>query len=194
MNEEKDKPLGKSEPPRPREEGENVRPASLDWPGPPPGHVKEQPAEAEEPVEGFNAMVPPEHAGTPAAPGSGLPAGMSFDRPPGLPGSKVELPPDATLEERVIATLKTIFDPEIPVNIYELGLVYELSIDDDGHARIVMTLTSPNCPVAESLPAEVEQKVRQVPGIEAVDLQLTWDPPWSMENLSEAARLTLGMV
>ena len=64
----------------------------------------------------------------------------------------------------------------------------------DGHAKIVMTLTSPNCPVAESLPAEVEQKVRKVPGIEAVDLQLTWDPPWGMEKLSEAARLTLGMV
>ena len=98
------------------------------------------------------------------------------------------------IEKLIWENLKTVYDPEIPVNIYELGLVYELEVNEAGHAKIVMTLTSPNCPVAESLPAEVEQKVKAVEGVFAVNLELTWDPPWGMEKMSEAAKLTLGMV
>jgi FeS assembly SUF system protein len=96
------------------------------------------------------------------------------------------------LREQIVDVLRTVFDPEIPVDIWELGLVYELSVDDEGHARIVMTLTSPACPVAESLPPEVEQKVRGVPGVQHVDLELTWEPPWDPSRMSEAAKLELG--
>ena len=96
------------------------------------------------------------------------------------------------LKQKVIDTLCTVFDPEIPVNIYELGLVYELDAQADGRVRIVMTLTSPMCPVAGSLPPEVEAKVRAIPGVTDVDVALVWDPPWSMDKMSEAAKLQLG--
>ncbi len=102
-------------------------------------------------------------------------------------------PQDAnTLRESIVDMIKTIYDPEIPVDIYELGLIYELEVDEDRHVNLVMTLTSPMCPVAESLPPEVEQKVRGVPGVEHVDLELTWEPPWDPSMMSEAARLELG--
>jgi len=96
------------------------------------------------------------------------------------------------LKQKVIDALCTVFDPEIPVNIYELGLVYELDAQSDGKVRIVMTLTSPMCPVAGSLPPEVEAKVRAIPGVTDVDVALVWDPPWSMDKMSEAAKLQLG--
>ena len=99
-----------------------------------------------------------------------------------------------SLKERVVDTLKTVFDPEIPVNIYELGLIYELDVSPEGQARVVMTLTSPNCPVAESLPAEVQQKIKAVEGVSEVKFELTWEPAWSPEKMTEAARLQLGMV
>jgi FeS assembly SUF system protein len=98
------------------------------------------------------------------------------------------------IREQVIAALRTIFDPEIPVNIYELGLIYEVQVDEDGKTRIRMTLTSPMCPAAEMLPPEVETKARGVPGVTSVELDLVWDPPWSPDMMSEAARLDLGMV
>lgn len=98
-----------------------------------------------------------------------------------------------TIEERAIAAVKEIYDPEIPVDIYELGLIYELEVDSNGMARVRMTLTSPACPVAESLPAEVHQTLMKVDGIEDVDLQLVWDPPWTKERMSDTARLTLNM-
>jgi FeS assembly SUF system protein len=98
------------------------------------------------------------------------------------------------LEEKIINELKTIFDPEIPVNIYEIGLIYRIQIDDDFLVHIVMTLTTPNCPVAESLPAEVREKVRAVDGVKDVDLELTFEPPWDMEMLSEEAKLELGIL
>ncbi len=96
------------------------------------------------------------------------------------------------LKQKVIDTLCTIFDPEIPVNIYELGLIYSLDVQPDGKVDIRMTLTSPMCPVAGSLPPEVEVKVNAVPGVTNVSVELVWDPPWSMDKMSEAAKLQLG--
>ena len=92
----------------------------------------------------------------------------------------------------VIDTLKTIYDPEIPVNIYELGMVYSLDVDDEGNIKIRMTLTTPACPVAGSLPGQVKERIEQVYGVKNVDLELVWDPPWSMDMMSEEAKLTLG--
>ena len=97
------------------------------------------------------------------------------------------------LKEAVIAALKTVYDPEIPVDIYELGLVYELEIEAPGAVSIQMTLTSPACPVAGSLPGEVEASARAVEGVTDVVVDLVWDPPWGMERMSEAARLQLGL-
>jgi FeS assembly SUF system protein len=96
------------------------------------------------------------------------------------------------IEERLIAALKTCFDPEIPVNIYELGLVYDVKVAPDGMVRIQMTLTSPACPVAGSLPGEVQAKARSVPGVRDAQVELVWDPPWTPERMSEAAKLQLG--
>ena len=97
------------------------------------------------------------------------------------------------LKDHVIAALKRVYDPEMPVNIYDLGLIYGVTVDDAGAAAIRMTLTAPNCPVAGSLPADVERAVRAVPGVSAVKLELTFDPPWSKERMSEAAKLALGI-
>ena len=98
------------------------------------------------------------------------------------------------LEEKIISALKEIYDPEIPVNIYEIGLIYKIQIDDDFLVHIVMTLTTPNCPVAESLPAEVRERVKTVEGVKDVDLELTFEPPWDMEMLSDEAKLELGIL
>lgn len=97
------------------------------------------------------------------------------------------------IKERAISAVREIYDPEIPVDIYELGLIYELEIDDNGVASVQMTLTSPACPVAESLPMQVQEKLLTVEGITDVDLRLVWDPPWSKERMSDEARLTLNM-
>lgn len=97
------------------------------------------------------------------------------------------------LDGAIVAALRTIFDPEIPVNIYELGLIYDIAVDPETrHAKIKMTLTSPACPVAGSLPGEVEQKVAGVPGVGAAEVELVWDPAWNPSMMSEAARLELG--
>ncbi len=103
-------------------------------------------------------------------------------------------PVGGPVQEEVISVLRSCYDPEIPVDIYELGLVYGVDVDDAGAVDIKMTLTSPSCPVAESLPLEVESKVRALPGIEKVAVEVVWDPPWTMENMSEAARLQLGLL
>lgn len=97
------------------------------------------------------------------------------------------------LKAAVVEALRTVFDPEIPVNIYELGLVYNIDITPANEVRIEMTLTSPMCPVAGSLPGEVQSKVRAVPGVSDATVDLVWDPPWSMESMSEEARLQLGI-
>ena len=98
------------------------------------------------------------------------------------------------LEAQVLDALRTCYDPEIPVNIYELGLVYEVNVSDEGVVSIRMTLTSPHCPAVQSLPAEIESKVKAVPGVNDVKLELVWEPPWDPSKMSEAARLQLGMV
>ena len=97
------------------------------------------------------------------------------------------------LREKVIETLKTCYDPEIPVDIYELGLIYGIEVADDTTVSITMTLTSPMCPVAESLPPEVEAKVRAMPEVADARVDVTWEPPWNPEMMSEAARLELNM-
>jgi FeS assembly SUF system protein len=98
------------------------------------------------------------------------------------------------LENKIIETLKTVYDPEIPVDVYEMGLIYEIKIDKENNVVILMTLTSPSCPVAESLPAEVEQKVSAIDGVKSCKVEITFDPPWSMDMLSEEAKLELGMI
>jgi len=98
-----------------------------------------------------------------------------------------------TLKEKVIEEIKKIYDPELPVNIYELGLIYDIKIENENTAKVKMTLTTPNCPVAESLPKEVKDSIMQVEGIENVDLDLVWDPPWDKDMMSEAAKLELNL-
>lgn len=111
-------------------------------------------------------------------------------RPQGLsPGE-----PGGDLYEAVVAALKEIYDPEIPVNIYDLGLIYGVEVSADGHAAITMTLTTPHCPVAESMPGEVELRAASVPGVRDAEVNLVWDPPWGPDRMSDEARLELGML
>lgn len=98
-----------------------------------------------------------------------------------------------TLNDQVLAALKKVYDPEMPVNIYELGLIYGCDVDHAGQVNIRMTLTAPNCPVAGTLPGDVEKAARAVPGVTGVKLELTFDPPWSKDRMSEAAKLALGI-
>ena len=98
------------------------------------------------------------------------------------------------VKQKIIETLKTIFDPEIPVNIYELGLIYKIEIDDDKSVVIDMTLTAPNCPIAGDIVAEVKEKVEQLPEVSEVFINLTFDPPWDMTMMSDEARLELGFM
>ncbi|MBL1321745.1 MAG: SUF system Fe-S cluster assembly protein [Methylophaga sp.] len=97
------------------------------------------------------------------------------------------------LKDDVIEMLKTIYDPEIPINIYELGLIYDINIDENMKVDINMTLTAPGCPVAQSFPGEIEAKVASVPNVNEVKVELVWDPPWTKDQMSEAAQLQLGM-
>ena len=97
------------------------------------------------------------------------------------------------LKDKVIAEIKKIFDPEIPVNIYELGLIYDINIDKDNKVKIDMTLTSPNCPVAESLPNEVKNSVKEIKEVKDVDLSLVWEPPWDKSMMTESAKLELNL-
>ena len=97
------------------------------------------------------------------------------------------------LKDKVIAEIKKIYDPEIPVNIYELGLIYDIDIDQNNNVKIKMTLTTPNCPVAESLPNEVKNSIKEIKEVKNVDLDLVWDPPWNKSMMSEAAKLELNL-
>ena len=114
-----------------------------------------------------------------------------------LPTSGHAIPqPDRTpdqIKSAIVTILKTVYDPEIPVDIYELGLIYEIDVREDNNVYVQMTLTSPMCPVAETLPPEVEQKVRSVGGVADVELELVWDPPWDMSMMSDAAKLELNV-
>lgn len=98
------------------------------------------------------------------------------------------------LGENVVKVLKGIYDPEIPVDIYELGLIYDVMINEDHEVKVLMTLTSPNCPVAETLPAEVEEKIRKIEYVKSCEVEITFDPPWSKDLMSEEAKLELGML
>ncbi|MFC7477485.1 SUF system Fe-S cluster assembly protein [Dankookia sp. GCM10030260] len=118
---------------------------------------------------------------TPAVHGAWTPDG---ETPPSTP--KVS-------EEAVITMLKTVFDPEIPVDIYELGLIYAVEIEDDGRIKVEMTLTTPSCPSAQELPSQVEESVRMIPGVTDVEVEVVWDPPWDQGRMSEDARLALNM-
>ena len=111
------------------------------------------------------------------------------------PNTPPELKPLATrlLEGKIIAALRTIYDPEIPIDIYELGLIYDIEIDPENRVHIRMTLTAPACPVAGTLPGEVEQKVENIPEVKSATVELVWDPPWSKDMMSEAAMLQLGL-
>lgn len=98
------------------------------------------------------------------------------------------------LEEKIVNVCKNIYDPEIPVNIYELGLIYSTSVDEKGKVNVLMTLTTPNCPVAESLPAQVQEEIAALSGVTEVDLELTFDPPWDQDMMTEEAKLELGLL
>ena len=117
-------------------------------------------------------------------------AGFLAQKPEPLSGSE----PGGALYEAVIEALKEIYDPEIPVNIYDLGLIYNVEVTNEGHAAVTMTLTTPHCPVAESMPGEVELRVGSVPGIAVADVNLVWDPPWDPQKMSDDAKLELGML
>ena len=117
---------------------------------------------------------------------TGFLAGEQPEEPTGGPGGD--------LQATVVEALKSIYDPEIPVDIYELGLIYDVAISEDGDAVVTMTLTTPHCPVAESLPNEVELRVLSVPGIRDAEVKLVWDPPWDPSKMSDEARLELGML
>jgi FeS assembly SUF system protein len=153
-------------------EGSNIRIEEVEGVAPPPrARIEETPHDKLERkrdyLEGFLAQKPAEAA-------------------PGEPGG--------ALYDGVIAALKEIYDPEIPVNIYELGLIYGVDVDDDGDVTVTMTLTTPHCPVAESMPGEVELRVGAVPGVRDAEVNLVWDPPWDPAKMSDEARLELGML
>ena len=117
-------------------------------------------------------------------------AGFLDAAPPAVPADA----PGGDIQAAVIDALKEIYDPEIPVNIYDLGLIYNVEVGVDAHVAVTMTLTTPHCPVAESMPGEVELRVGSVPGVGLVDVNLVWDPPWSPANMTDEARLELGML
>lgn len=98
------------------------------------------------------------------------------------------------LGEKIVTILKTVYDPEIPVDIYELGLIYDVMVSTDREVKILMTLTTPNCPVAETLPKEVEDKVKTIEGVSDVEVEITFDPPWTQDLMSEEAKLELGLL
>jgi len=116
--------------------------------------------------------------------------GFLAEKPQGIAAGE----PGGAVYEGVIGALKEIFDPEIPVNIYDLGLIYGVDVDNDGGVEIIMTLTTPHCPVAESMPGEVELRVGAVAGVRDVEVNLVWDPPWDMAKMSDEAKLELGML
>ena len=118
---------------------------------------------------------------------------VQFDNPAMASRETIEIPADAPLRDKIIAALRTVYDPEIPLNLYDLGLIYDITIDANNAVSINMTLTTPHCPVAESMPGRVECAVREIKEIDEVNVQLVWDPPWDKDRMSDEAKLTLGL-
>jgi FeS assembly SUF system protein len=118
---------------------------------------------------------------------------VQFKRPHEELAMAADCPEDATVEEKIVAQLRAIYDPELPVNIYDLGLIYKIDVNGRD-ADVVMTLTSPNCPVAGSMPAQVECAIKALDEVDNVCVELTWDPPWDSANLSDEVKLTLGLL
>ena len=110
------------------------------------------------------------------------------------PAEPAPVEPGGDIYEAVIEALKEIYDPEIPVNIYDLGLIYDVQVSPESHVKVLMTLTTPNCPVAESMPGEVELRVGAVPGVGDAEVELVWDPPWDPQKMTDEAKLELGML
>ena len=134
----------------------------------------------------------PDHQQPPQNPAQPEPKTWESPAPP--PGEEITIDDVDTLREDVIAILKTVFDPEIPVNIYEMGMIYEVQCETNGSTYVKMTLTTPACPVAGTLPGEVHAKVADVEGVSEVKVDLVWDPPWTPAMMSEAAKLQTGMI
>jgi FeS assembly SUF system protein len=138
----------------------------------------------------------------PEAGGGGSPLSQAFERKKDYlsgflaqkPAEPAPVEPGGDLYEAVIEALKDIYDPEIPVNIYDLGLIYGVEITPESDAKVTMTLTTPHCPVAESMPGEIELRVGSVPGIRDAEVELVWDPPWDPQKMSDEAKLELGML
>lgn len=153
-------------------------------------------------TEEVEAVTPPPKARVQDAAGDGESAGDKLERKRDyLEGFLAQQPtapqagePGGNTYDAIIDALKEIYDPEIPVNIYDLGLIYGVDVTDDGHAVVTMTLTTPHCPVAESMPSEVELRVGAVPGVGHAEVNLIWDPPWDPQKMSDEAKLELGML
>jgi len=120
-------------------------------------------------------------------------AAVASAGPVGPSGNSLDATEQSALRDKVIEVLRTCYDPEIPVNIYELGLIYDVKVSEAGEAHIRMTLTTPNCPAAISLPGEVEYKAKGIDGVRGVKVEVVWEPPWDMSKMTESARLQLGM-
>lgn len=156
---------------------------------------------AERDVTEMNEMLTTSEAVPETAPGAAAdaPGTETAELDAAALGIEGEVPETTEISGRadliapVVAALRTIFDPEIPVNIFDLGLIYKLEIDQNGHIAVTMTLTAPGCPVAEEMPGMVQSAVMPVEGVEQVDVAITWDPPWNMGCMTEDARLALGM-
>ena len=143
-------------------------------------------------VEEVESVTPPPRARVPGS------VARKRDYLAGFLSGETETAPAAAdtdeLRDRIVEALKSVYDPEIPVDIYELGLIYDVDISEDGDVIVTMTLTTPHCPVAESMPAEVELRVLSVPGVRDAEVKLVWDPPWDPSKMSDEARLELGML
>ena len=141
-------------------------------------------------IEDVDAVAPPPRARVEDARAPDYLDGFLAQKPVPQPAGE----PGAALYDAVVDALKEIFDPEIPVNIYDLGLIYGVDVTDAGHVAVTMTLTTPHCPVAESMPGEVEMRVGAVPGVGSAEVNLVWDPAWNPAKMSDEARLELGML
>lgn len=169
--------------------GAGAGPVARETSAPPPPPAP-SPAERGDPAPG--APPEPSAGGRGEAPGGEEAA--SEASPPGVPdGPAIEDDPDSPLRPQVIEALKKVYDPEIPVDVWELGLVYGIRIDREGNVEVDMTLTSPHCPAAEQIPLDAEARIRRIEGVKDVKVRIVWDPPWDKDKMSEAAKLALGI-